>query len=255
MLRIGNWRRVPASASVATYEGCVNGVSAVLAVSGIGRAGAEATVREVLEVFRPSSILSLGFAGGLTPGQRAGDIVVALRLIPMRTLPNGDHESCDTGQVASHPALSEIARRVLAGLGLRHETGTCVTASHMVSRPEEKRRIGMTADALAVEMESFWIGKVCREFSVPFLAVRSIVDEVDRPIPGCLARLAMNSGREGAWRRVLPTLLRPWRIPDLVRLATAASAARESLTAFMIGYVDALERAEKLDRNVLESHK
>ncbi len=241
VLEAGHWRRVAPSASQAAYDGRVGGVEAVLAVSGVGRARAEAAVREVLEERRPDAVLSLGFAGGLVDGQRVGDLVVARTLTPA----DGGHAG-EGGHVGpplrTDGRLADEALRVLAGLGLRHEAGACVTASHIVSDPDEKRRLGLRTGALAVEEESFWIGAACRERDVPFLAVRSIVDPVERPLPGFVASFALDSGLGSRWRHVLPVILRPWSIPAAVRLGGAASAARDSLTAFVVGFASSRTR-------------
>ena len=227
------------STSLATYEGSISGANAVLAISGVGRANAEAASREVIQRFSPSSILSLGFAGGLAQGQRAGDLVVARTLIPMCSLPNGDLERCDFESLISHPALSEKAEQVLSGLGLRHESGTCVTASRVVPQPEAKERLGVDTGALAMDMESYWAGMACREFGVPFLAVRSIVDEVGRTLPDYAVRIAQDPGPQAMWKHVLPALSRPWKVPSLIQIAFAAEAARKSLTDFAVGFIGA----------------
>ena len=242
ILNSGQWRRVPARASLASYEGRVDGVEAFLAVSGVGRVRAEAAAREVLKNHHPISVISLGFAGGLHPRQRAGDLVVAQTLFPTHGLPNRDQVLCGEGPLTSDPALTDMARRILSELKLRHYTGACVTASGIVSSPVEKRRLGVVTGALAVDMESYWTGMVCQEFRVPFLSIRSIVDAMDRPLPHYLAQDAMCNRPESRWRQALPVLLRPRQIPSLLRLAVAASAARESLAEFVIGFMGARSR-------------
>ena len=237
ILKAGRWRKISSSASQAVYEGRVGGGGAVLAISGVGRACAEAAIREVLQEHRPSAVLSLGFAGGLAAGQRAGDLIVSHTLIPAHVVPNGQQEPSVDRSLDSDRTLTDEALRVVAALGLRHRVGACVTASHIVSNPDVKRRLGLVTGALAVEEESFWIGLVCRERNVPFLAVRSIVDAAERPLPSFAARFALDAKPGSRWRHALSVLLRPWSIPALIRLAHAASEARNSLTAFAVGFL------------------
>ena len=243
LLSAGDWRRLPSSSAYTAYEGHIGGVTVVLSISGVGRTRAEAATRSFIEEVRPVSMLSLGFAGGLVSGQRVGDLIVAETLLPLRSLRNGGHESHGMEPIASHSALSESARRVLTQNALRHQAGTSVTASRVVSEPEEKRRLGETTGALAVEMESYWTAAVCGEFQVPFLAARSIVDELDSPLPGYIVKSALESGSQGMWRHVLPTLLRPHHAPGLINLAFAASAARRSLARFVRAFVGARTQA------------
>ena len=127
-------------------------------------------------------------------------------------------------------------------MGLRHQVGGVVTASQIVSGSDEKRRLGTRTGALAVEEESFWIGAACRDRDVPFLAVRSIVDPVERPLPGFVASFALDAGFGSRLRHALPIILRPWSIPAALRLGGAASAARDSLTAFVVGFVGSRAR-------------
>ena len=239
LLSAGDWRRLSSSSAYTAYEGHIGGVTVVLSISGVGRARAEAATRSFIEEVRPVSMLSLGFAGGLVSGQRVGDLVVAETLLPLRGPRNGGGDASSMEPIASHSALSESARRVLTQNALRHQAGASVTASHVVSEPEEKRRLGESTGALAVEMESYWTAAVCGEFQVPFLAARSIVDELDSPLPGYIVKSALESGSQGMWRHVLPTLLRPHHAPGLINLAFAASAARRSLARFVRAFVAA----------------
>ncbi len=243
LLSTGNWRRLSSSSAYTAFEGHIGGIGVVLSISGVGRESAETVTRAVIEEFRPASMLSLGFAGGLLPEQRVGDLVVAETLLPVRAPRSGGHDALGMDPIASHTALSENARQVLTRLALRHQAGATVTATHIVSEPEEKRRLGETTGALAVEMESYWTAAVCGEFQVPFLAARSIVDELDSPLPGYIAQVALDSGSQGMWMHVLPTLLRPHNVPGLIKLAFAASAARRSLARFVTAFVTAPAQA------------
>ncbi len=238
ILKAGHWKRTPPSASLSVYEGCVGGAQAVLAVSGVGRACAEASVREILEEYRPSAVLSLGFAGGLIAGQRAGDLIVARTLMPARIAPNGRVDPGGGESFTSDRALTAESLRVAATLGLRHQAGACVTASDIVSNPEAKTRLGLITGALAVETESFWIGLACRERNAHFLTVRSVVDTAEDTLPDFAARFASDTGFGGRWWQALPVMLRPSTIPALIRLGNAASLARNSLTAFTVGFMN-----------------
>ena len=239
ILEAGCWRKSASSGSHEIYECRARYGKAVLVVSGVGRARAEAAIRSVLNERRPSAVLSLGFAGGLVAGQRAGDLVIARILMPAGSSSNGEQEPRLSEALHTNRALTDKALGVLAILGLRHRTGACVTASQVVSHPDAKRRLGLDSDALAVEMESFWIALACREREVPFLAVRAIVDTAERPLPEFIAASKLDADSGSRWRRGLPFMFRPWSLPALIRLGSAASKARNSLTAFTSGFLRA----------------
>ena len=239
ILKAGYWSKAASPGSHEMYECRAGDGQAVLAVSGVGRIHAETTTRAVLEERSPSAVLSLGFAGGLVAGQQAGDLVVARVLIPAGSASNGQPKPRASEALHTDQTLIDKALGVLATLGLRHRTGTCVTASQLVSRPEAKRRLGLDTDALAVEMESFWIALACHERKVPFLAVRAIVDTAERPLPDFLATSALDASLWSGWRFALSVMLHPHWIPSLIRLGGAASGARNSLTAFATDFLRA----------------
>ena len=248
VLTAGSWRRNgSAAATPALYEGRIGRREAVLAVSGVGRVCAEAAVDEVLRRYHASAILSLGFSGGLLSGQRAGDLIVAHTTMSMpiqctrRKL--GGPQSSDNNRPESDLTLNADAIRVLERMGLRYRCGVCVTASDVVSNPDSKRQIGCATGALAVDMESFWVGLACRERGVPFLTVRSIVDVMEHPIPPWVSRFP--SGVRGrTLLREIPHLMHPRSILALVRLARAASVARSSLTAFVVEFLNSRARID-----------
>ena len=237
ILKAGYWSKAASSGAHEIYECRAGDGQAVLAVSGVGRVHAEAATRAVLEERRPNAVLSLGFAGGLVADQRPGDLVVARVLIPAGSVSTDDPNPRVSEAFYTDQTLTDKALGVLATLGLRYRTGACVTASQIVSRPEAKRRLGLNADALAVEMESFWIALACRERNVPFLAVRAVVDTAERPLPDFIAQSALDAGSSNKWRRGLSFILRPWSLPALIRLGGAASKARNSLSAFASGFL------------------
>ena len=239
ILKAGCWSKAASSGSHEIYECRAGGGKTVLVVSGVGRARAEAATRAVLDERSPSAVLSLGFAGGLVAGQRAGDLVVAQVLILAEDILNGDPKPRISEALGADRKLSDKALGVLATLGLRHRTGACVTASRLVSRPEAKVRLGSDTDALAVEMESFWVALACHERNVPFLAVRAVVDTAERPLPDFLAASELDAGSGNRWRLGLPFMFRPWSLPALIRLGSAASKARSSLTTFTSGFLKA----------------
>ena len=245
ILKTGHWRKVASSASQPMYDRRMGDGEAVLAVSGMGRVRAEAAVREVLDKRRPGAVLSLGFAGGLVAGQRAGDLVVANVLIPAGRAPDGGQKPRLSEALRADPALTNKALDALATSGLRYQAGACVTASEIVSRPTAKRRLGSDADALAVDMESYWIGSVCRERKVPFLAARAIVDTAERPLPDFIARSTLDAASGNRWRAAMSAMLHPGSLPDMIRLSGAASEARKSLAVFAERFLRAWPAGER----------
>ena len=111
-----------------------------------------------------AALMVLGFCGGLDAQSRPGEVVVAERVLAA-----GDeaHEplaiDCDGA-----PALA--AALVSEGLSVRTGTIVCVGRLALGERREELRRAG----ALAVDMESVWLGEGAR--TRPFAVVRVVLD-------------------------------------------------------------------------------
>lgn len=113
-------------------------------------------------------LLSAGFSGGLDPKLRTGNVI-----IPSAIQHRGDEIKID-GQI-----LARI-RSALTDTGRSVDVGTVVCIDHVAS-PDEKRSLGRKG-TLAVDMETGPLARWADERGVRFLAVRSILDTVDRPV-------------------------------------------------------------------------
>ena len=223
LLRHGGWERVPSPAPSRLYRGALRGVDVLLAVSGMGRAASEAAAEDLLQRFHPGAVVAIGFAGGLAPHLAPRALVVADAVVPA--------SEPQDGALRPDAALLQRARDALATVQAPHACGLLLTATEVVASPEGKAALGAATGALAVDMESAWVGGVCRRHDTPFLAVRAVVDSVGDALPAVLARTPADDA--GLSRRMWPHVARPWLLPRLLRLARAAARARASLTAFV----------------------
>jgi len=248
VLKAGDWHRVASSASLATYRGQLGGISVILAISGMGKERAEATTHELIGEYHPETIVSLGFAGGLTSGGAAGDMVVAETLMPVEGTPL-------TGEsTATDARLVQASLQVLADKDIPAQSGICLTTAYIAANPEDKALLGEATGALAVEMESYWIGLICKKSNVPYLVVRSIIDTVDHQLPAYVVRYAHKVGGKSRWRQALPVLLRPWWIPGLLRLSTASKQSQASLTVFTLAFAESYAQ-QSVASNVVSQDK
>ena len=227
ILALGSWERIPSDAASRLYRGAVGGTDILLAVSGMGRAAAEDAAEELLQRFRPSAVLSIGFAGGLASHLAPGALVVAEEVVPANA-PDGD-------MLRPDDALQRLALDALAMVGPPHFRGPLLTATEIVATPADKARLAAATGALAVDMESAWVGGVCERHGTPFLAVRAVVDAAEDALPPVLVDVAAG----GRWQRVARLLARPWVLPRLLPLARAAASARASLAAFVAAFAPA----------------
>jgi adenosylhomocysteine nucleosidase len=191
--------------------------------SGMGRSRAARAAELLIAGHRPAWVISTGFAGGLSPELRRGDILMADSVAE----PGGGRLSIDL----------RVSRGALAASPGVH-VGRLLTVDRIVTRADEKRALGQTHQALAVDMETWAVAEVCRQQKVRFLAVRVISDPVDEELPSDLGRLlrpTTTAGKIGAaagtlWRR-------PSSVKDMLRLKQHALEASDRLARFLVSTI------------------
>lgn len=171
----------------------------------------------------PDAVVVAGLAGGLSPGLRAGDVVVASEVRD------------STGRIvirAAAPLVAELRSR-----GMRVHLGPIVSTDHIVNG---SARAGLAATgAIAVDMESAAIVRSLSERGTPVAVVRVIVDTVHAP----LNRLStVTSGARALLTlRRLGSSMTAWA--ELVGPRTVMLAAPRSFCAGVDRAIDIVERA------------
>ena len=137
-------------------------------VGGIGQAAAAKVCDAIITAHRPRWIISAGYAGGLQASLARGEIL----LVDAVEDTEGNRFDLDLrlnrDEIEQQPGL---------------HVGKLLTAGRLVARPEEKQALGERHDALAVDMETAAVARVCRNAGVPLVAVRAISDAVDERLP------------------------------------------------------------------------
>ncbi|AMV22293.1 hypothetical protein [Planctomyces sp. SH-PL14] len=189
--------------------------------SGPGTKRATRATQSLLDAHEPQWVLSVGFSGGLTPEVRRGHIVVA------NSISDGqDSLEIDVGMSAD-PAK-----------GLH--VGRFLQVNEVVRTIAEKQALAARTGAIAVDMESFAVAKVCVERKVRFLAIRCISDDLSEDLPPEILTIFGKSGflRAGA---VLGSLWKRWSsYKDLLRLRDQAQDAARRLGAFLPPIIERL---------------
>jgi adenosylhomocysteine nucleosidase len=158
----------------------------------------------LVERFGVQRIVFTGVAGGLAPGVRVGDVVVAQRFLqhdmdaspifPRHEVPGYGRASFDadaalTAQLAraSERVLralpSQLGPEVLNAFDLqtpRCHQGLLISGDRFVSTTAESQALReVLPEALAVEMEGAAFAQVCHDYGVPLAVVRTISDRAD----------------------------------------------------------------------------
>jgi adenosylhomocysteine nucleosidase len=170
--RLTTERRELQAAGLVFHEGTVGGRRVAWCVGGIGPAAATRAARLLVAGHRPQLLVSAGFAGGLDPAFPRGTVVRPTQAIlagaPATALPLA-------GPLAS-PADAPVI--------------TICTAERIVRTPAEKRDLFTRTGAAVVDMETFAVAAVARDFGLPCAGVRVVSDAADDELPPVVAGLA-----------------------------------------------------------------
>ncbi len=186
------------------HVGSMDGQPVVLVLSGIGKVAAATTASVLLAQFDARAIVLTGVAGGIGPGVRVGDIVVARQLLqhdmdasplfPRYEVPltgrarfDADARLSDAFALAARHCAAQAAHTIgpshLADFGIespRVHEGLVVSGDRFVATAAESAALASDLpDALAVEMEGAALAQVCGDFQRPFAVLRTISDRAD----------------------------------------------------------------------------
>ncbi len=164
--------------------------------------------------YRPGLVLSAGFSGGLHESLHVGDIVLATAAVDTagNTWPTTWPGELPPGEW--QPPLHR---------------GRVLGVADLVSDPAEKRRLGAAHNALAVDMETPTVARLCSEHGVPFGCVRAITDDMATPLSPQLLQL-FPGGRLSPLRLLTSVLRSPRLVLEMTQLARNTRLAAQQLS-------------------------
>lgn len=175
-------------------------------VTGIGRKNAADSIRKALPLVQPHVVLSCGFAGGLNPKFKVGDIVY--------------DEDYEVGLSASLTELGCVSGRFHC-------------AKRVAVTAEEKHGLWRTTGADAVEMESSVIRTICREFRIPSATIRVISDTAHEDLPLDFNVLMTSDDRINYPKLTWAVLSSPAKIPKLIEFQRQTIVASRKLAGVL----------------------
>ena len=208
---------LPRGGTIPLSELALLGGGSLLAVSGIGRAAAEAGAQALVEA-GVSALITFGMAGGLDPALQPGSVVLPREVIS----PEGKrYAACQSWRERVASAVSPL-RAVTEG--------NLLTSAYAIDTPAEKAAAFHRTGAVAVDMESAAVAEVAAQHNLPFIAARVIVDTAADRLPRAVVA-ASRAGRVQFGRLLAGMVLAPGEIAALVRLAQRYRIAMRSLRA------------------------
>lgn len=169
-----------------------------------------------------SGLVNLGFAGGLSPGLHAGDLVLAEQVAYLETY------SQPEPWVASANVSPDCMSAITAA-GLSARCGRVITSPRPIVTVKEKKRLHQHSLALVVDMESAFVARAAREAGLPFLILRVVCDTLHQHVPRALSDCLDPFGRVRFGALCSNIMRHPALIVDLLRLGRQFARARRSL--------------------------
>jgi len=187
-------------------------------IVGVGRLNAEKSVRGFLAACSPERVLTCGFAGGLNPDLKLGDVVFEI--------------------TNRQPAIgNELEPRDLDGYEMLVAAGAkpvkFFCADRIATTVAEKQKLRAETGADAVEMESAAIAAVCRERGIPCTTLRVISDPANEDLPLDFNALAKPDKNLDYGKLFLAIAKSPGKIGALMELQKKTKFAAERLAAVL----------------------
>ena len=186
------------------WQGHWQGRPVVAVLSRIGKVAAATTATVLIERFGVDRIVFTGVAGGIGPGVRVGDVVLAETLVqhdmdasplfPRWEMPGYGRSRFDADPVlvqvlheAAKDAVTWLPKlldaQTMAELGLHRphvHQGEIITGDRFISTAADSDALRAAfPEAWAVDMETAAVAQVCHDHGVPFGAVRVVSDRAD----------------------------------------------------------------------------
>ena len=184
-----------------------------LGVTGVRSADA---LRRMIAINQPEIIVSAGFSGSLSPELQMGAIVI--------------------GQNYTDPDLLR-----LLSVFPQYRTGPIVTAPYILETAAAKNELAAASGALAGDLESEHLHKVCLETGIKMVSVRTISDTLqqDLPVPGDIL-INPESGKTDPSAIFRYLFTHPAKAAQFARLVTGAKVAQQSLARALAEILPAL---------------
>ena len=173
---------------------------------------------------KPEGVLMLGVAGAVDPGMESGEVILA----DTYALDTKEDSAAD---IPPDPEMLGVAESVASNLRMPVSRASSLTVDHLIVEGKERQGLREKYGAGSVNMEDHAVASAAREFGVPFLSVRTILDTAEQTIPGYLPGLS--GGRNAVFSEIL---LKPWRIPTLMKLKSQMDLCQSVLTRFGLTY-------------------
>ncbi|MEK6246903.1 MAG: hypothetical protein N2C12_01910 [Planctomycetales bacterium] len=193
-----------------------------------GEAGAATATRSLIQGHQPRWVMAAGFATGLVPNLRRGDLIVGNGVADM----SGRRLAIDFKQ----PPVSG---------GLEFQVGRVVTLDRRPRNPEEKQQLAGQKNAIVADMNSMSVADVCREQNVLCLVVRVVLEQLDDRISEEVQNLVEQKSIAGKLGATVAMAKRPASVKDWLSSKQESLSSADRLASFLIEMIQQLAPTAK----------
>jgi len=238
IIRNGDYTAVEAPEDFVAYRPESDEYPAIV-LSGSGSERAKRATKWAIEEFAPEAVISFGFCGATKDHTRAGDIVIAARVMDLPGTPFEWSIVDDTNSLGPDRTVLLAERTAVEVSGLDYHHGTIVTVSKIATTPGTKRWLGDAINATAVDTAAHAVASIATSSGIPWGVVSAILDDLDFDAPAIVDRLGYGPNERGIAAYIKHVSNTPQDLPALMRLGRSATRASASLATFMTAFVQA----------------
>jgi adenosylhomocysteine nucleosidase len=203
------------------HDGCdflfYEGEYAIAVCGGIGGEYARRAAEAAITNYSPQIVISAGIAGALVPDLKIGDAIFPEVVIDVR-----DGSRRPTAIHQAPIGNSSLSRTLL------------LTHDHIASL-DQKLQLAQSYGAHAVDMEAAEVARASELHNLPFIAIKSISDELNFAFPEM--QRFVRAGRFETGKFLLYVAARPWLWISVIRLARNTRIAADNLCSWLRGSV------------------
>lgn len=155
-------------------SGSFEGRKIVLIRSGIGKINAAGATQHLIDNYHPDVVIGLGVAGLLDPSLPVGSVVIS------DTCHEWDFDlSALNVSTEISTNYNEIFEKASNSVNEPRATGTIISGDTFIANPERRDELRKKYSAVAIDMESAAIAKICGRNGTPFLIIKGFSDIAD----------------------------------------------------------------------------
>lgn len=216
----------------------------VLMESGIGKSNAENATKIILDRYKPSLLISAGFAGSVKQSIEPGTIYLCNSLWVIEGTPAFWSTELATQSTSLDQTTALKFQTSINDMSFSCKLGSCMTVDQFVYNRDLKLWIGENFAVDVIDMESFWVSKIATESDIPNIVLRVVLDPVGQKLPPFVVEAAKNKKSRGVLKGLRHMALNPGDIKTIYKLSLQVRRSRKILAENLQAIIEAQQTAD-----------